>query len=58
MTKLDNLMCTVLSAARDRADYLEELANECAGYDHNDASKDFKERAHAIRLACAELDRN
>ncbi len=49
-------LITVLCAARDRADYLEELSNECFGYNDNEAGKDFQEQADAIRLSVAELD--
>lgn len=57
MTK-ENALQLVLNAAMDRADYLEELANECYGYDDNDAGKEFGEQANIIRLACAKLDNN
>jgi hypothetical protein len=43
---MDNkYLTTVLCAARDRADYIEELANECFGYNDNDAAIQFKEEA-------------
>ena len=48
----------ILNAARDRADYLEELASECIGDEDNAARVDYLEQAEDIRLACAELDKN
>jgi hypothetical protein len=54
----EGYLITVLCAARDRADYLEELAKECEGYQDNDAARDFAEQANSIRLAVAELDRH
>ncbi len=46
----------VLDAARNRADYLEELSVLHTGYGDDDAAKECLLEASEIRLACAELD--